>query len=161
MSIDWSQGGGLSPRIIPSTEPLPPAKRDNSKLILYVLLGVMLIVIAYLALRGKQSVSVSEPSNNPAEHYMLNFADGSHKAWSLALEEFDAGKFRDWKDMDEFLKPLLSEVVVKSEQPGINAIESINGKLWVAQNEDQKDKVKANRAAARRVIKSFADGYGK
>jgi hypothetical protein len=96
---------------------------------------------------------------NPAEHYREVFADGSHKAWSLALEKFDAEEFRDWKDMDEFLKPLLAEVVATSERPGIEAIESINGKLWVAQNDEQKAEVKANRAAARQVIQAFVDGY--
>lgn len=99
------------------------------------------------------------PVVNPATHYVSTYRDGMHKAWRQALEKFDSKEFRDWQDMDAFLAPVFAEVTTKSEKPGVDAITSINSKLWVAQTPEQEEEVAANRAAARAVIKSFVDGY--
>ena len=100
-------------------------------------------------------------SVNPIDQYFTTYTDGNLSLWEETLKRFDAGEFRDWKDMNDFQQKELDGIKKKSEKNSIDAIESINGKLWVAQKPEQEDEVERNRSKAREVIKSFVDGYEK
>ena len=151
MSIDWSQGGGLSPRIIPSTEPLPPAKRDNSKLILYALLGVMLLVIALLVI---PKLMPSQTDGNPGDGSNSTIAkvaaDNENRGRAATYRELaakiDGGEIVGMKAVVEFVKGRTANVKNESFGVLIKKQNQYNGERWDA-------------AAMAELSREFAEGF--
>ena len=98
---------------------------------------------------------------NTADQYLTTFVGGNYELWKNTLERFDNNEFRDWKEMNDAIQPDLNDILDRAEGPAIEAHKSINGKLWVAQTPEQDREVEENRREARKVLKSFVDGYGK